>query len=107
MPISDTLDQFRKGGYGEKQDKKSESSGPRMFKLTDDEAKAVQEYSKGEGMETECTVTGRLGENGEFTVTSVRTPGGDGADQDQMASEVMAKMGQAPMMRPQTMPSPS
>jgi hypothetical protein len=108
MPVSDVLKSFRKEGYGEspKEQGPQGAEGPRSFKLTDDEVKELQGYQKGPGMEQECVVTGRLGENGEFTVTSVHSPGGGMNDENDMASQVMDKMGQAPTVRPQTIPSP-
>jgi hypothetical protein len=110
MAVSDVLKGFRKDDYkGKEKEEKSDSPGPRMIKLTDDEAKELQGYQKGPGMEQDCLVTGRLGEGGEFTVTSVRSPEGGAPDPDGMASELMNKMrgGMPPVMQNQTMPSPS
>lgn len=105
MPASDVLKNFRKDGYGDSKGEEKSSSGPRSFKLTEDEAKELQ---GGEGMEQHCLVTGRLGAGGEFTVTSVHSSDGSTMpDQDRMAEEAMAKSQQPPTMRPQTMPSPS
>lgn len=102
MPIGDSLKSFRKGGYGAgKQDDggedKTSSSGPRSFKLTDEEAKELQGYSKGPGMEQECTVTGRLGENGEFTVSSVHAPGN--GESEEMGQAMAGPQGGPPMMQ--------
>ena len=110
MPVSDVLKSFRKEGYGDKggNDDKETPQGRRSFKLTDDEVKELQGYSQGPGMEQKCLVTGRLGEDGEFSVTSVHSSGGEGpGNEDEMAKEMMAKMGNAPVMQSQTMPSPS
>lgn len=109
MAISDVLENFRKEGYAGKKGKPEESSsGPRSFKLTDEEVKELQGYAGGPGEEQQCLVTGRMGENGEFSVISVHSPNGEApGNEDDMAREMMEKMGKAPMMRPQTMPSPS
>ena len=105
MDISGALKKFRSGPEEESEE---ESSGPRMIKLTDEEKKSLEGYSDQPGMEIECTVRGRLGENGEFSVSSVSAPGGEGDDEGKMASEVMGKIeGPPPTMRTQTMPYPS
>jgi hypothetical protein len=101
MSVSDALKGMRESGYGEKTEEKKED-GPRLIKLTDDEAKELG--GQGDGTEMECTVKGRLS-GSEFSVISVHGSGGD--DQNEMASQVMDKMGNAPTMRPQTMPYPS
>lgn len=106
MPAANLLKSFRQDGYGqnEPEEKEESSGGPRMIKLTDEEAKELQGYQKQPGMEQQCLVSGRLGENGEFTVTSVHSPEGGQKNPDEagMAQEMMGKMGM-----PQTMPSPS
>lgn len=106
MPVSDVLKNFRQNSYGKddpEPDEKESSGGARMIKLTEDEVKELQGYQKEPGTEQQCLVTGRLGEDGEFSVTSVHSPeGGANPDEAGMASEVMGKMGM-----PQTMPSPS
>lgn len=107
MPFSDVLQSFRKSGYGpDKSEKKDESGGPRLIKLTDEEVKDLQSYQNGSGEEQTCEVTGRLGSNGEFSVISVRNPGGGSGmgNEDEMAAAVMGK---SPVMQNQTMPSPS
>lgn len=99
MPVSDVLKSFRKGEYGKKEGGDEKLSGPRSFKLTDEEAKEIgQGYSGGE--EQQCLVTGRLGPDKEFTVSSVHLPGGEGEGDGGMPP-------MPPMMRSQTMPSPS
>ena len=104
MDISGALKKFRSGPEEESEEK---SSGPRMIKLTDEEKKSLEGYGQP-GEEIECTVRGRLGENGEFSVSSVSAPGGEGDDEGKMASEVMGKIeGPPPTMRTQTMPYPS
>ena len=110
MDVSGALKSFRDGGYGGKDQasEPKESAGPRTITLTDDEAKELSGYSQAEGSEQECLVTGRL-VGSEFTVTSVKSSGGG---QDDMAKEVMDRMGgggasPVPMMQNQTMPSPS
>jgi hypothetical protein len=112
MDVSGALKSFRDGGYGGKDasSEPKEAAGPRTITLTDDEAKELAGYSGGEGAEQECLVTGRLS-GSELTVTSVKSSGGG---QDDMAKEVMDRMGgagrlgsPAPMMQNQTMPSPS
>lgn len=115
MPISGVLKNFRQSGYGggdaPADDSGASSPGPRSIKLTGEELKDLQGYGEP-GQEQECLVTGRVGENGEFTVTSVRSTGGDDGpagpgDENDMASQVMGMMGKAPMVQNQTMPSPS
>lgn len=102
MPVSDVLKNFRNESYGKKDGgkPKEDSGSPRIIKLTDDEAKELQGYQGEPGGEQTCEVTGRLGDNGEFSVTSVHLPGGGMGDEKEMAAEVMGKM-------PMTMPSPS
>lgn len=111
MAVSEVLKNFRNKDYGSGSSKsdKNDSGGPRIIKLTDDEMKELQSYQKGPGEEQQCLVTGRLGDSGDFSVTSVHSPNGESTmpDQDQMAQEVMGKMGQPPMMQSQTIPSPS
>lgn len=114
MPVSDVLKGFRDKGYGAKEgdDEKESDAGPRMIKLTDDEAKSLSEYSKDPGMEIECKVMGRL--NGsELSVSSVSAPGGMGdpentmPDQNMMGRAMSSGQGGTPLMQSQTMPSPS
>lgn len=102
MPIGESLKSFRKGGYGaDKQDdgggEKSPSSGPRSFKLTDEEIKEISAYSQGEGMEQECLVTGRLGPDGEFSVSSVHSPSGN--EKEEMGAAMAGPQGGPPMMQ--------
>jgi hypothetical protein len=112
MPVSEMLKSFREGGYGKKPDENGDSEemsgGMRTIKLTDSELKELQAYASSEGGEQECLVTGRLGPDNSFSVTSVRNPEGSTMpDQDQMAQEMMNKMDNAPVRQGQTMPSPS
>jgi len=105
MAVSEVLKGFRKDGYGQSDgEDKKESSSPRVIKLTDDEAKALQ----GEdGREVTAQVTGRI-TGSELTVTSVQGSGSTMPDEN-MPEELMKKIGaeQAPTVRPQTMPYPS
>lgn len=100
MPIGESLKNFRKGGYGaDKQDdgggEKSPSSGPRSFKLTDEEAKELSGYSEQPGEEIQCLVTGRIGPDGEFSVSSVKSSGGDAQE---MGQAMAGPQGGPPMM---------
>lgn len=111
MPVSDVLKNFRQGDYGKKDipEEKESSDGPRMIKLTDEEVKELQGYQKAPGEEQQCLVSGRLGEDGKFSVVSVHSPeGGPGPNEEkEMAEKMMGPMGGPPMMQQQTMPSPS
>jgi hypothetical protein len=101
MALSGVLKGFRDKGYGA-ENVEPDDGDSRVIKLTDDEVKALAQY--GDGKEATCQVTGRVNGN-ELTVTSVSA--GGGGENDEMAEAVMSKMGQAPVMQPQTMPSPS
>lgn len=105
MPLGDVLKKFRGGDAPEPDEKEDEGDdSPRMIKLTDGEKKAFGE--EGDGKEVTCQVTGRYAD-GQLSVISVQGPSG-GGDEDEMAAKVMGMMGgNAPMMRNQTMPSPS
>jgi hypothetical protein len=104
MPISGVLQGFRKGGYGEKpsspEKEKDGGGGPRLIKLTDDEAKSIGQGQPGG--EVTVQVSGRL-EGSSLTVMSVQGSS-TMPDQEGMAAQVA---GQAPVMRNQTAPSPS
>lgn len=103
MPVSDVLQGFRKGGYGEKPsfpEKGEDGGGPRLIKLTDDEAKSLSQGQPGGDVTVQ--VTGRL-EGSSLTVMSVQGSS-TMPDQEGMSAQVA---GQAPMMRNQTAPSPS
>jgi len=115
MPVGDVLKNFRATDYGKdpgaapdpgSSDPKA-PEGPRSIKLTDEEAKDLQNYGEP-GTEQQCLVTGRLDDKGEFTVISVQGQGGPGpGDENDMAAQVMGKMGMPPTVQQQTMPSPS
>jgi len=103
MPVSEVLQGLRKGGYGEKPsspEKGKDGGGPRLIKLTDDEAKSLGQGQPGG--EVTAQVTGRL-EGSSLTVMSVQGSS-TMPDQEGMAAQVA---GQAPVMQNQTMPSPS
>jgi len=94
MAIGEKLKSFRQEGYGGGE-KKEDSPGPRIIKLTDDEAKALGEYAGGE--EATCTVSGRL-EGNSLTVMSVSPAEGGPSEEDEMAKQMMGPMGGPPMM---------
>jgi hypothetical protein len=102
---SGALKKFRDGGYPESKDEKpdDQEQGVRVIKLTDDEAKELQSYKEGDGMEQTCEVTGKL-EGNTLRVMSVRRSGGMEPNMDADAAEAMGK---PPMMQSQTLPSPS
>lgn len=102
MAISKVLQNFRGGDKKETSPDEGAAEGPRIFKLTDDEAKSLA----GDGAEKEYIVTGRVGGDGDFTVVSVRSSE-EPDDEENMASQVMGMLGRAPVMQSQTMPSPS
>lgn len=98
--FGEALKNIRKDGYGDKKDgEEKKDGGPRLIKLTDDEAKALASSAGGE--EVTCQVTGRV--NGsELSVSSVSAP--EGMD---MKDAMMSGQGGPPLMRPSTMPSSS
>jgi hypothetical protein len=97
MAFSDSLKKMRASGYpgGDKEDDddEKESSGSRILKLSDDEAKAA---GAKPGQEVKLQVSGTLEEDGHFHVMSVEPAGGGGMPDEQgMAAQVA---GQPPMM---------
>lgn len=112
MPVSDVLKNMRDSGYGDKPgakpaDDSSESSPAmsRVIKLTDDEMKSLEGSAGAPGEEMTLTVTGKLEEDGSFSVMNV---GAEGGGPDDAAKQVAdGVLGVPPMMQNQTMPSPS
>ena len=105
MPVSDVLKNFRATDYGKDpgavdSPDPENPEGPRSIKLTDEEAKELEGYGEP-GTEQQCLVTGRLDDNGEFTVISVHAPGSSApGDENEMAAQVMGKMGMPPSPSP-------
>lgn len=120
MAISDVLKNFRKGdsappgapsdpGSPDNMAADGSDAGPRTISLTPDEMKELSGGQPGGGQEVQCAVTGRVGDNGDFTVISIHSangPQGQG-DENDMAAQVMGMMGQPARVQNQTMPSPS
>jgi hypothetical protein len=101
MPVSEVLNKFRKGDYGDDQKKEESSSASRVINLTEEEQKFLGENPEA-GQEVSCVVTGKL-EDGHFHVMSIRPQGGEITEED---TAKVAGM-DSPMMRMQTQPSPS
>ncbi len=95
---SGALKKFRESGYPEddsEDDEKSESSGVRTFKLTEEEAKELQPYQEkfGPGEEMVVEATGKL-EGTTFRISSVKYAQGE---EKEDASQVMGMPGSIPM----------
>jgi len=103
MAISDTLQGLREDGYGKSKEKdKKDSAGPRVVKLTDDEAKSLG--AEGDGHEVAGEFTGRLSGT-ELSITSIGPSGeGSGDEEKAMAEQVMTgSMGGPPLGVPPSM----
>lgn len=78
MAVSDVLKNLRQSDYaGKGAQPKEASPSPRTIKLSGDEMQALQPYQPKPGEEIVLEVTGRLENDGDFHVLSVKYAGGD------------------------------